>query len=691
MRRWLSYGTMLLLAVSIYGQQKFYYGSAYYPEQLTKERIVEDAQLMHTAHFNMVRMGDFAWFDMEPAPGQYQFEWLKFAVDQMAAKGIVSMLCTPTAAVPKWMSDKHPDVMQITANGVRKPYGRRRHACLNNPTYRMYVKGITNALAKAFQGNKNVVAIQIDNELGAEEPYCYCEFCRLKFVDWLKAKYGTIEKLNATWGTHFWSEVMTDFNQAWLPRNGDNPSDFQDFQIFESDCIIDFFCLQRDVIKSVSPSLQVTHNICSSGFLYRVNQYKWGREADFMSIDSYPYTWTLENEYGNKQAVPYTPYMASLALSQTRGSSLQPFWVTEAQIGRTAGLQRNIIQPGIVRLWGHQEFAHGTNGICYFHWRAFPSAHEHTIGTVLELDGVPRKQYHEAKKTANEIFSIYQKTGVLRPDAKAAVIRDYHCDWAFEDGRLSGDFRYMRNVFAYYSALRKLSVTTDIVSADADFSAYQLIVVPSQVVVDANFGKRLKKAAEQGTVVVITSMSGLRDTNVVSLGEFVQHDLTEMAGIEIEAQHSYFNQYPNYLQMDGKRYECGLWFDILTPKNAQPLAHFDSQYFKGRVALTVNRYGKGTVYYLATIPQQEVVDGVMRRAIKQANLRTCVSFDSPLVETTEAIASRDGKKYVYVINFSDTSQPITLHVNLQEVISGKVLTGKTEVPAMDYKLFQVTD
>lgn len=682
---------LFVITMSASSQQNFYYGAAYYPEQLPKEQVLEDAKLMKEANFNMARMGDFAWFDMEPSPGNYNFEWLQYAVKKLAEQGVYSMLCTPTAAIPKWMYDLHPEIMQVEANGIRKPYGRRRHACLNNVTYRRYAKGITEALANAFKNSSNVVGIQIDNELGSEEPYCYCETCRQKFVKWLENKYGTIERLNKVWGTHFWSQVLTDFNQAWLPRNGDNPSAFQDFQTFESDCIIDFFCMQRDAIKAIDPSLKITHNICSSGFLYRLDQYKLGGKADFMSIDNYPYTWTFENEYGNKTATSFSPYMASLALSQTRASNSEPFWVTEAQIGRTAGLQRNILQPGIVRLWGHQEFAHGTTGICYFHWRAFPSAHEHTMGAVLELDGIPRRQYKEAKTTGEEILSIYKKTGVLQPNAKAAVIRDYNCDWAFEDGRFSGDFRYMRNVYAYYSSLRKHSVTTDIISSDKDLSKYDLIIVPSQVVVDNEFGRRLKKAASDGKTVIITCMSGLRDKNVVSLREFVDSDLTDMAGIEIEVQHSYFSQRPSYMNIGEKKYECGLWFDIITSKKATEMATFSSQYFKGRAAVTKNSYGKGTVYYVATIPQQEAVDEIISHAVKSANIKPCVSFSNPLIETTEVISSLDGKKYVYVLNFSDESQTITINRRLKDFKTTKELRGNIEISALDYKLFQLID
>jgi beta-galactosidase len=675
----------LVISLNLSAQQ-FYYGAAYYPEQAEKEQIDKDAKLMRGANFNLVRMGDFAWYNMEPKPGVYSFDWLQYALNTLAKEGISSMLVTPTAAIPKWMYDMHPEIMQVTADGQRKPYGKRRHACLNNEIYRNYCKGVAEAMAKTFADNPNLTGFQVDNELGAEEPYCYCQVCQKRFADWLRTKYKNVETLNKAWNTTFWSETLDSFNHAWLPRKGDNPSAFQDFQIFNSDCIIDFFNLQRDAIKAVAPNIKVSHNICSSGFLYTLDLYKLSRTCDFLSIDNYPYTWTLENEYGNKAAANYTPAMASLALSQIRGTKHAPFLVTEAQIGRTGGMQRNLLQPGIVRLWSHQEFAHGAEGICFFSWRTFSAAHEHLIAGVVEADNIPRRKYFEVQKTGDEIQKIFAVTGQLMPDSKAAVIRDFHCDWAFEDGRFSGDFRYMRGVFAYYSALREWSVTTDLISPDDDFSRYKLIVVPAQVVVSPDFGKRLQRAAQQGATVIITCMTGLRDENIRSLGTLVQKEICEMAGIEIEEQHALFAQKSTSLLFYGNNLSCGLWHDLFQLKTAQPVAFYNSQFFKGQPAITQNRYGKGNVFYVGTVPQQEVVSMIVQKAVILSGLQPLVRSADPQVEVTEVTSLKTGKHYVYVLNFSDKDQKVTLQKSMKDFNSGKEYSTELVVPATDYLL-----
>ena len=432
-----------ILGTSFCIGQSFQLGSDYYPEHFPIENVSKDASLMKAGGLNIVRMGDFAWFKMQPDSNTYTLDWLVKTVDTLGKHQIKTLLCTPTAAIPKWMFDQYPEIMQVTETGQRKPYGKRRHACLNNETYRNYSVKIAQQLATAFANNPNVEGFQIDNELMAEEPYCYCETCRLKFSNWLKDKYKTIENLNNTWGLTFWSENLTDFNQVFLPRKGDNPGCFVDYQAFYSDCTIEYFKLQRDAIKKVNPRFKVTHNICSSGFIYRLDMYKLAQSCDFLSLDNYPYTWTLENEYAPVDNFDYHPAMASMALSQIRGTLHTPFWINEQQISRTAGKQRKMIEPGMARLWCHQGLAHGAESILFFPYRTFEYAHEQMMNGVVDADNIPRRRYEEVKKTSDELTKIKGIIGNAFPTAKAAILRDFKCDWAFEDGRVSADFRYL--------------------------------------------------------------------------------------------------------------------------------------------------------------------------------------------------------------------------------------------------------
>ena len=51
-------------------------GVCYYPEHWTSEIWREDARRMSEAGITWVRIGEFAWSRLEPAPDDLRFEWL---------------------------------------------------------------------------------------------------------------------------------------------------------------------------------------------------------------------------------------------------------------------------------------------------------------------------------------------------------------------------------------------------------------------------------------------------------------------------------------------------------------------------------------------------------------------------------------------------------------------------------------
>lgn len=98
-----------------------------------------------------------------------------------------------------YMKDKYGHV---------RGFGSRRHYCYNSPIYHKYTKRIVSKMAEHYGDNPNVIAWQIDNEFGCQDTgQCYCQNCLLAFRKWLKGKYESLDDLNRTWGTIFWSQI----------------------------------------------------------------------------------------------------------------------------------------------------------------------------------------------------------------------------------------------------------------------------------------------------------------------------------------------------------------------------------------------------------------------------------------------------------------------------------------------------
>ena len=139
-------------------------GTAWYPEQWPESRWDADLALMQQAGIHMVRVGEFAWSRMEPSEGQYDLDWLDHAVAAAAKHGIVTVIGTPSAAPPAWLTQKYPETLRTKEDGRQDQHGNRQQFNWANPKYRELARAMAEQLAKRFGHNPNVIGWQIDNE-----------------------------------------------------------------------------------------------------------------------------------------------------------------------------------------------------------------------------------------------------------------------------------------------------------------------------------------------------------------------------------------------------------------------------------------------------------------------------------------------------------------------------------------------
>ena len=657
------------------------FGAAYYPEHVTPERVEEDALLMQAAGINLVRMAEFSWIRMEPEEGTYDFSWLDHAVETLSRHGVRSLICTPTATPPKWVMDKYPDVYQYHGDGRRREFGSRRHYCVNSPSYHELSRRITRAIGSHYGDNPHVVGYQIDNELMAEDPYCYCPTCVAKFRAWAREKFGTIDELNRRWGLDFWSQCYRSFDEVILPRINahQNPSSTLDVQRFFSDCFLDYASLQVEELHSSSPGKPVTHNVCSCGFLYKLDLNKLGQRVDFVSVDNYPVSFTFDSEYGYSGDFTYHPAYSSMALAITRAAGKAPFWVTEAQSGRTFR-PRQLIEPGFLGAITRQEIAHGGRAVLYFSWRIFPSGVEHMLAGVLHSDSKPRRTYNEIREIIRESSLMDGELSSLMPRPQVALLRDFDCDWALDDGHPHPDFRYLRHLHRYYQALFENHVNTDIVSPEDDWSGYKVLVAPSLLLIDSSRAEKLRRFAENGGTLVLTCLSAMRDLGNINRPETLPSLLTELCGVEVEEFQALKFQDKVRFLVDDSAHEGSYWFDLLSLHGAKPLAYYDDRWFAGTPAVTLNSFGKGSVCYVGTVPDVSYLRRLLGKLCSDVGITSNVTEAStPLLESLKVFGTYGSLgEHLHLINFTREEQSVTLpspHVVLPEnrEVSGRFI------------------
>ncbi|MBE7159203.1 MAG: beta-galactosidase, partial [Rhodospirillales bacterium] len=322
------------------GEGTILVGADYYPDQTPEELWADDARMMAEMGLTVVRMAEFAWGLMEPVEGQYHFEWLRRSVDMLHKAGIQTILGTPSAAPPPWLTTKYPEVFEKNANGTMLGPEGRRFTCPTNKRYRDLSLKVATATAKNFANTPGVVGWQIDNELTlGDSQRCYCTYCQAGFQDWLRAKYQSLEKLNAAWGTVFWSQTYSDFNQipVPLPSGGaPNPGMALDYDRYQSAANVGFLDVQLRMLRTECPKHFVTTNNVAA--VDAIDGWDLYRQLDFASTDNYPgFIAVYAAQGGAAISIPLDQLasVVSWGLDMTRSAKDgKPFFVMEQQSGK---------------------------------------------------------------------------------------------------------------------------------------------------------------------------------------------------------------------------------------------------------------------------------------------------------------------------------------------------------------------
>ncbi|MEL6617625.1 MAG: beta-galactosidase [Pseudomonadota bacterium] len=488
-------------------------GVCYYPEHWPEEIWAKDARRMADLGLTWVRIGEFAWKRMEPFEGQYHWDWLDRAIETLGQAGLRVVLGTPTATPPAWVLDKLPDMLAVDAEGRPRGFGSRRHYCFSHEGYRRECARIVTAMAERYGRNPHVAAWQTDNEYGCHDTVLsYSDAARDAFRDWLRARYGDVDALNAAWGNVFWSMDYDGFDQIGLPHltvTEPNPAHVQAFRRFSSDQVVGFNRLQVDIIRARSDA-PIAHNYM--GRVTEFDHFDVGADLDIASWDSYPLGF-LEDRVGaddtHKRAFAQAgdPDFQAFHHDLYRAVGRGRWWVMEQQPGPVNWAPYNPAPlPGMVRLWTWEAFAHGAEAVCYFRWRQAPFAQEQMHAGLLRPDSVEAEAHDEAMTVAAELAASPE---VEQAQAPVALLFDYDADWAWSVQPHGAGLSYFGLVFDWYRALRKLGLSVDILPVSTrSFDGHDLILAPGLMHMEDGL-----KAALQGTQgqVIVGPRSGARD------------------------------------------------------------------------------------------------------------------------------------------------------------------------------------
>ncbi|NBD29900.1 MAG: beta-galactosidase [Alphaproteobacteria bacterium] len=458
-------------------------GTCYYPEHWPEDVWEADAARMAEAGLTWVRIGEFAWGRIEPAPGDLHWDWLDRAIEVLGQAGLRVVLGTPTATPPRWVVDKHPDMLAVDAQGHPRKFGSRRHYCFSHAGYLDECRRVVTLMADRYGRNPHVAAWQTDNEYGCHDTILsYSDAARDAFRDWLAQRYQSAQALNRAWGNVFWSMDYASFDDVDLPNltvTEPNPSHALDFRRFSSDQVVRFNRVQAEIIR-VRSDAPIAHNYM--GRVTDFDHYAVGDDLDIASWDSYPLGF-LEDRVGADDAKKRhfarqgDPDFQAFHHDLYRAVGRGRWWVMEQQPGPVNWAPYNPAPlPGMVRLWSWEAFAHGAEAVCYFRWRQAPFAQEQMHAGLLRPDSADAPAMDEARQVAAEIAQAPEVQPVQAP---VALIFDYDADWAWTVQPHGAGLSYFGLVLECYRALRRAGLSVDIVRPDvAQPAGYKAIFAP---------------------------------------------------------------------------------------------------------------------------------------------------------------------------------------------------------------------
>lgn len=673
---------LILVVCSVFGQpfDRFFpskdlttVGVYYYPEHWDSTQWDRDFKNMASMGFEFTHFAEFAWAQLEPEEGKFDFAWLDKSLDLADKYGLKVVLCTSTATPPVWLSRSHPEILSVNEDGTSYDHGSRQHASFSSNYYRQYSQKLIAELAKRYGKDKRVIGWQIDNEPRVFSDYG--EDAQLRFRAWLEKKYGTIDALNKAWGNNFWSGTYSSFNQINIPKSsqwGMNLHQRLDHKRFMDNETSSFLDEQAQTIRKYSGEWQwITSNYIP---MFEVGYIGQSKNLDFESYTRYMV-------YGGDKGTGLKGYrvgdylripMYNDFFRCTKGM----YGVMELQPGQVNwGSVNPQPLPGAVRLWLWHVFAGGSKFACTYRYRAPLYGYEQYHYGIVGGDGVtPTRGGSEYVRFIEEINMLrknYDKTASV-PDSyskrKTAILYNPDNVMAIEQNKQNKEWDTQGHFRKYYGALKSFGAPVDFVRDTADFSAYSTLIVPAYQQIDMKMVDKLKNYANQGGTLVMSCRTGHQDKDGHLWEASFAQPIYDIIGSEIAYYDLLMSYAPDSILFENAKYAWVTWGEILKPrKGTSVLATYSNDFYEGEAAVVTHELGKGTVTYIGVDSRDGNLEkAVLRKVFTDRNIQIEDYPEGVVVDY------RDG--FGIALNYGE--KPYLMKLNSED----EILIGETTIP-----------
>ncbi|MEL0456951.1 beta-galactosidase [Flavobacteriaceae bacterium SZ-1-7] len=646
-------------------------GAYYYPEHWEPSQWNRDLKKMADMGFEFTHFAEFAWAQLEPQEGVYDFDWLDKAVDIAAKNNLKVIMCTSTATPPVWLVRKYPEVLLTREDGTKLDHGSRQHASFSNEFYRKYALKMIAKLAKHYGNDNRIMGWQLDNEPRSTSDYG--PDATIRFRNWLKNKYKTIEDLNKAWGTNFWSGTYNNFSEINIPTYnqwGINLYQKLDHSRFADSETASFLDEQATTIKKYANRSQwITSNYIP---MYDARFIGGSKELDFISYTRYMV-------YGESKGIGLKGYRVGdylrIAMANDYFRPISPLYgVMELQPGQVNwGSINSQPLPGAVHLWLWHVFSGGSKFACTYRFRAPIYGFEQYHYGIIGPDGVtPTNGGLEYKKFIDEINLLREKiTSSKVPKEylkrKTAILYNPDNTVAIDQNKQTTAWNTEKHVLKYYKSLKSFGAPVDFIRDTMDFSKYPVIIAPAYQQMGLKLIGKLKDYVQKGGNLVMSCRTGHQDEFGHLWEAKHAKPIYELIGGEIPFYDLLQPYASDSITMDNQKYAWSIWGDVLMPNGkTDTWATYEGDFYEGKSAVTFNKLGKGTVTYVgADSNSGDLEQAVLNKLYKKLGISVESYPEGVIVEYRDGLG--------IAMNYSDTSYKMELSAK------NEILLGNEEI------------
>lgn len=652
---------------------RYHLGAAYYPEWWPESEWEVDFREMQELGINCVRMGEFAWAVFEPQPGKFDFGWMDKAIAAAGRHGIDVVLGTPTASVPPWLYEMHPDVLSGNDLGPYT-YGGRKGYCTSSPNYLEACARIVTALAEHYGHNPGVIGWQLDNEPGY--PFqAYDPVTERAFQVWLQKRYRTLERLNEEWNGAFWSNRFTDWSQIRIPKNsaegGWQPAISLAYRRFFSDSFLNHLRRQAEILRGNNKDQFIFTNWPAPTWSVDVFQ----AASEFLDATAWD-NYVSAPGLGKFQR----QYTASFLSDFCRCAGPHQRFLCAEQ---NAYVPPNAMDEGL-RLQAYSDLAHGAHGQIFFEWRRpLRGNEEHRPSFIKGFDGAINPAKNRLEQIGKELARVGPLLSKATTRADIGILYDFSNQWAQGYGGI-GDRnpRYNGEAQIFYSGFKTLQRNIDVIPRQAEYARYKVIIASNLRLIDDATIDRLHEFVSAGGTLVLNYRAATQDMENGMRRTLAPGAFADIAGVRSEAMLDLTevitqpNEFSIGFPGNDSLFRPRTIIESLVLHGGEPIASVHGGLMEGKPAVTRNRHGKGWVFYVGV----DCLEDGFYEAIAGKVAETCQL--APLITAPYGVevTSREDEErtFYFLLNLTTKDQGrIDLPYPMDDLLAGK--RGLTQI------------